>query len=641
MGPNAELNIASAAILVLVFIYATLGYRARQTRRYRLFAALSTATCLAVAFGLARSLLVSHLGAGVDAATLGLRIAVIAAQCIAANLLFSYTAVLCRKDAPLRIERIVLTSIPCALAVIATLSSFATGAVVYVAASNAVSPGSLYLAVHVCMALYPLLCLAYSIMHRKMLRSLDAMAIWCASLVLAACLAIEMAPGILHPVSFGLTMAVLSVFVTAGSPFEFVDSLTHAYDAAAFRAHAADLIKRRRRFSVVIVTLRHMATLNAILGSAATDEAIRLCSGSSMRIGRTRQVYRIRSSAFAFMTYSRRECRRVTAGIGEQFSRPQTLGASSVDLDVACAATSNLEAFSTAEDVTQYVNFLVDKMQAGVDIPEDQQALATEFRRRREVRRYLVHAVENDLVDTYVQPIYSLKEERFASFEVLSRLTHPELGKIPADEFIEAAESEGLIARLGRYQLASVCRFASEHADELAACGIESIKINLSPIELMETGFAADTIAVMRRWGVEPSLFQFEITETASTRYGAEMENAIKALCQAGSKLCMDDFGSGFANLDSVLGLPFKVMKIDKTLLDNAVDDASAAALYRSVAELIAKQGLSTVAEGVETAAQDKLIRSLGIDEAQGYFYAKPMPIADIFATIRASKRAD
>ena len=115
------------------------------------------------------------------------------------------------------------------------------------------------------------------------------------------------------------------------------------------------------------------------------------------------------------------------------------------------------------------------------------------------------------------------------------------------------------------------------------------------------------------------------------------MEKAIRTLCSAGSKLCMDDFGSGFANLDSVLALPFKVLKIDKTLLDNAVEDESAAALYRSVVEMIGKQGLSTVAEGVETAEQDRLIRSLGIDEAQGYFYAKPMPIEDIFATIQGS----
>ena len=75
MGPNAELNIASAAILVLVFIYATLGYRARQTRRYRLFAALSSATCLAVVAGLARSIIVSCLGEGADAATAPLRAA--------------------------------------------------------------------------------------------------------------------------------------------------------------------------------------------------------------------------------------------------------------------------------------------------------------------------------------------------------------------------------------------------------------------------------------------------------------------------------------------------------------------------------------------------------------------------------------
>ena len=181
MGPNAELNIASAAILVLVFIYATLGYRARQTRRYRLFAALSSATCLAVVAGLARSIIVSCLGEGADAATAPLRAAVIVFQCIAANLLFSYTAVLCRGDAPLRRERIVTTSIPCALAIVATATTFATGAVIGVDDAGAVTSGSLYLAVHVCIAFYPLSCLVYSIVHRRMLRTLDRSSSWRAS----------------------------------------------------------------------------------------------------------------------------------------------------------------------------------------------------------------------------------------------------------------------------------------------------------------------------------------------------------------------------------------------------------------------------------------------------------------------------
>lgn len=637
MGPTAELHIASAAILALVFVYATLGYRARRTRHYRLFAALCVTACFAVAIELACAFLSSQAGTLAAETAIPLRIAVVVLQCAAANLLFSYTAVLCRGDEPLRAERIIITSIPCCLAIIATISSFATEAVIRIDETGAVATGSLYLAMRACMAFYPLICLIYSFAYRKMLRPLDSMAIRCAALILLTCLALDAVLGYCHLVTFGLAMAALSVFVTAGSPLEFVDSLTHAYDAAAFRAHAADLIKHHRRFSVVIVTLRHMATLNAILGSSATDEAIRLCVRSAMRVGRTRQVYRIRSSAFAFMTFSRHECRRVTSNLAELFSKPQFVGASSVDLDIAVAATSSLDVFDTAEDVTQYVNFLVEKIQVGIEIPENQQSLTGEFQRKREVRRYLVHAVENDLVRTYAQPIYSFKKERFCSFEVLSRLIHPELGKIPADEFIEAAESERLIAQLGRDRFDFVCRFASQHATELADAGITSIKINLSPIELMEAGFAEATINTMRRWNMAPSLFQFEITETASTRYGAKMENAIKELCRAGSKLCMDDFGSGFANLDSILNLPFKVMKIDKTLLDNAVNDDSAAALYRSVVEMIARQGLSTVAEGVETAEQDKLIRALGIDEAQGYFYAKPIPIEDIFATIQQS----
>ena len=100
----------------------------------------------------------------------------------------------------------------------------------------------------------------------------------------------------------------------------------------------------------------------------------------------------------------------------------------------------------------------------------------------------------------------------------------------------------------------------------------------------------------------------------------------------------MDDFGSGFANLDSILSLPFSVVKIDRTLLAAAVEGDSARALYRSVVEMVKSQGLVVVAEGVETAQQDAFVRSLGVEEAQGFFYAHPVPIGDVFATIHGTK---
>ena len=100
----------------------------------------------------------------------------------------------------------------------------------------------------------------------------------------------------------------------------------------------------------------------------------------------------------------------------------------------------------------------------------------------------------------------------------------------------------------------------------------------------------------------------------------------------------MDDFGSGFANLDSILNLPFSVVKIDKTLLAAAVESDSAKALYRSVVEMVKGQGLVAVAEGVETAEQDSFIRGLGVEEAQGFFYAHPVPIGEVFDTIRSAK---
>lgn len=632
MGPTVDFHIASAAILALVLLYTMFGRRMRHGRQFKLFLAFYVSSALAVVFG---SVCIAFAQCGpLCPCVMPLGMAVLVLQCASCMLMFVYTASLCRGDLKMRLERTFALSIPFVLAVAVVLSNPVTEAVLAVDGVGRISPGSLYAAVNSCMAFYPVMCIVCAVAYRKMLKTLDAAAVWCASIAVFVCIVAEMALDSLHPISFGLAIAVLSVFVTAGSPFEFVDSLTHAFDIAAFRARMDDLLKGKRRFSVVIVSLRHLDTLNALLGSSVGDEAIRQCARASMQAGRTRQVYRVRGSAFALVTFSRRECHRVVNDLTALFSAPQLLGASSVDLDVAVAYSSNLEAFDSTEDIVQYIDFLIERLQAGDDVPEEQQGLVEAFTRRREVRRYLAYAVKNDLVETYAQPLYSFEEEGYSSLEILSRLNHPKLGAIPPDEFIEAAESEGLIAQMGRMQFEAVCDFVSGNAMELEKAGIHSVKINLSPLELVEAGFGDGIVKTMESWQVDPAFFQFEITETAAIRFGGEVENTVRALCEAGSGLCMDDFGSGFANFDAVLSLPFSIVKIDKALLSAASRDASAAELYRSVVSMMKQQGFSTVAEGVETAEQDAFARELAVDEAQGYFYAKPMPIDEILVKI-------
>ncbi|MEE0844693.1 MAG: GGDEF domain-containing phosphodiesterase [Eggerthellaceae bacterium] len=633
MGPNFDLHIASAAILAVLFLFAVFGYRLRHSKRFGITIALFSLVSAAVILGIIRASVVA--ATGLDQQTVPLRMAAVVIQCVASFLLFIYTLLLCRGDQAFRLERVLIGCIPLVVSVGASIALFFVDPSVYSSRSQTCCDKPLYLTVHLCMAFYPVVCVAFAVLYRKALDRLAIVAVSFASAAVLVGIAVELALGGLHPITFGMTIAVLALFVMVDNPLENVDSLTFAYDAAAFKHYVSDLMERRRRFSVVIVTLQHLAMLNALVGAAVADRAIRQVAQQSMRIGRTRRVYRVRDSTFAFTVFSRRECQRVVNELSEYFSHPQTLGFSSVDLDVAVTFAADLDAFNSAEQVVQYADFLTDRLQPGVTIPSDQHALVQEFSRWREIRRYLVHAVENNLVSTYVQPLFMLSRNRFSSFEVLSRLVHPALGRIPADEFIEAAESEGLIAALGRSQLESVCRFASEHARELRQRGIDSVKVNLSPIELMEVGFADNALATMRAWGVEPSLFQFEITETTATRYGEEVSNTIQVLRDAGARICMDDFGSGFANLDSLLTLPFTVVKLDKTLLDNATEDHAAEVLYCSVVQMMKAQGVETVAEGVETAEQDEFVRKLGIDEAQGYFYARPMPIEELLGTIQ------
>ena len=122
------------------------------------------------------------------------------------------------------------------------------------------------------------------------------------------------------------------------------------------------------------------------------------------------------------------------------------------------------------------------------------------------------------------------------------------------------------------------------------------------------------------------SLFQFEVTETVATEYSKRLSLIAEQFRSAGIGLCLDDFGSGYANLNTVTQLPFSVIKLDRSLLFGICSDGRSASFYHSIVSTFQSMGYYVVAEGVETEAEVSLLRQWGVDMIQGYYFAKPLP---------------
>jgi len=243
-------------------------------------------------------------------------------------------------------------------------------------------------------------------------------------------------------------------------------------------------------------------------------------------------------------------------------------------------------------------------------------------------KRYtdIVHVLKKQIVEksfmVYYQPIYSAKENRFSAAEALIRMYDEKLGFVPPDEFIPIAENNGLIIEIGEIVFRKVCAFLSREGGEL---GIDYIEVNLSMLQCMQEDLHKTLIEIMDEFKIPYEKIDFEITETFSMTDQNILLKNMNELITAGSSFAMDDYGTGFSNTDYLIKYPFKLVKLDKIFIWDAMKDDKAMTILKHTVAMIKSLNLMIVAEGVETKEQAELLMDVGCDFLQGYLYSKPL----------------
>jgi EAL domain-containing protein (putative c-di-GMP-specific phosphodiesterase class I) len=220
--------------------------------------------------------------------------------------------------------------------------------------------------------------------------------------------------------------------------------------------------------------------------------------------------------------------------------------------------------------------------------------------------------------------------------EALVRWRHPERGPVPPDEFIPIAERTGLIIDIGRFVLNEACRSAVTWLPECT-----SIAVNVSGEELVEPNYVDHVIHALAHSGLAPDRLILEVTETT---LGADADTAIETLQRLrrlGIRVAIDDFGVGYSSLSRLARLPVDILKLDRSFVTELIVGGDDAAGYRGNAPLVAAiasvaeaAGLTTIAEGIETAEQAQLLAGFGFTDGQGYLFGRAMPIEDLAAAM-------
>ena len=262
------------------------------------------------------------------------------------------------------------------------------------------------------------------------------------------------------------------------------------------------------------------------------------------------------------------------------------------------------------------------------------EAMRTEAARRLETATALHRALERNEFETYYQPMIDLNSGVIVGIEALVRWNHPERGLVSPAMFIPLAEEQGLIVPIGATVLDEACRQWARWRAEFPAREPLVLNVNISARQLHSPEFLESIRTVLLAYDVDPSVLCLELTESVLIDDVEAQRHTLAALRDLGVGLAIDDFGTGYSSLTYLKRFPVDGIKIDQSFVAGLGRDAFDTAIIESVIELAHAVGLHVTAEGVETVEQLCRLRALGCDYAQGYYFARPQPAADLHALL-------
>ncbi|WP_372866416.1 putative bifunctional diguanylate cyclase/phosphodiesterase, partial [Pseudomonas sp.] len=261
----------------------------------------------------------------------------------------------------------------------------------------------------------------------------------------------------------------------------------------------------------------------------------------------------------------------------------------------------------------------------------------SEMRRRRELEKDLREALALNQLFMVYQPQVDYRDHRIVGVEALLRWQHPQHGLVPPDLFIPLAEQNGTIIAIGEWVLDQSCRQLREWHDQ----GFSELRmaINLSTVQLHHAELPRVVNNLMQVYRLPPRSLELEVTETGLMEDITTAAQHLLSLRRSGALIAIDDFGTGYSSLSYLKSLPLDKIKIDKSFVQDLLDDEDDATIVRAIIQLGKSLGMQVIAEGVETVEQETYIIAQGCNEGQGYFYSKPLPARELLLFLKQSRR--
>ncbi|HME38705.1 MAG TPA: EAL domain-containing protein [Steroidobacteraceae bacterium] len=411
----------------------------------------------------------------------------------------------------------------------------------------------------------------------------------------------------------------------------YEDSLTGLMNRTAFGAALSQALAgpRGAPIAVAVINLDRFRRINEHLGYSVGDAvltkmAARLAAVPSVE-GAVARLAADQFAAFARL--------RDAAGLQAwgtslvmALAEPVFVEAQPIDITATLGLTLAADAAATADELMRCADLALEharREKRALAIYEE--ALKPAARDQLSLLGELRHAVEHDELRLYFQPKIELKTGRVAGAEVLLRWQHPTRGLLGPADFIPFAEQTGFIRRLTRWTLDHAIAQGAEWQRAGKPLGLA---VNISVEDVGDVRLDSRVAGMLTRHQLPPPLLTLELTESGFIEDPTRAVRVLDAVAALGVSLSIDDFGTGYSSLSHLARMPVHEVKIDRSFVQGLESDPEFASVVRSAIDMGHGLGLKVVAEGIETEESAARLRDFGCDVAQGYLYAKPMPLA-------------
>jgi len=409
------------------------------------------------------------------------------------------------------------------------------------------------------------------------------------------------------------------------------DTLTGLPNRTAFNEYFAATLERSatsgEQFAILSVDLDRFKEANDAYGHSVGDALLRQVARRLQEAARGTFLARVGGDEFAVVVSAGPQpaaaatlAERLLAAFADEFEIEDQRIQISLTIGGAVYPTDGVDAKTLMVNVDAALYRAKSEMRGVVVFFEPE--MSARLRERHALQQDLRSAIARGELLLHYQPQVRMTGEMIG-FEVLARWQCPKRGMVSPSTFIPIAEENGLIIPLGEWVLRAACCEAASWPQPL------TIAVNISPIQFHHGDLPRLVHSILLETGLAPSRLELEITEGVFINDFSHAVSILRRLKSLGVQIALDDFGTGYSSLSYVHSFPFDKIKIDQTFIGDLRHNRHSMAIVRAVIGLGHSLNMPVLAEGVETQAQRGVLIKEGCDEAQGYFFGRPLPIAE------------